>query len=221
MGSVYLARDLRLERDVAVKTLTGLSVWRLMGLKPEAWAMAAVAHPAVAQIHGVESWRGRPFLVVEFLAGGTLADRLRHGPLPAPEAVSVAETLAAALGALHETGYLHGDVKASNVGLTENGSPKLLDFGLARGANDAAARGRHPALPVAGGAVGPPGRGRPTTSGLSASSCTKWRRASTRSPATTSTTSRIASGASGSVGSRGRRPERRPDRRSSRSRRRC
>ena len=141
MGAVYLARDLRLERDVAVKTLKGLSVWRLMGLKPEAWAMAAVAHPAVAQIHGVESWRGRPFLIVEFLAGGTLADRLRHGPLPAPEAVSVAETLAAALGALNETGYLHGDVKASNVGLTENGSPKLLDFGLARGANDAAAGG--------------------------------------------------------------------------------
>ena len=141
MGMVYLARDLRLERDVAVKTLKGMSVSRLMGLKPEAWVMATVTHPAVTQIHGIESWRGRPFLVVEFLAGGTLADRLRHGPLPAPEAVSVAETLADALAALHETRHLHGDVKPSNVGLTANGSPKLMDFGLARRATDTVTRG--------------------------------------------------------------------------------
>ena len=141
MGRVYLARDLRLERDVAVKTLMDMSVSRLMGLKPEAWAMATVAHPAVAQIYGIESWRDRPFLIVEFLAGGTLADLLRGGPLPASEAVSVAALLADALAALHETGYVHGDVKPSNVGLTANGSPKLLDFGLARAANDAATRG--------------------------------------------------------------------------------
>ena len=64
MGAAYLARDLQLERDVAIKTLTGMSVERLMGLKPEAWAMATVTHPAVAQIHGVESWRGRPCLIV-------------------------------------------------------------------------------------------------------------------------------------------------------------
>ena len=141
MGAVYLARDLQLERDVAVKTLTGMSVARLMGLKPEAWAMATVTHPAVAQIHGVESWRGRPFLVVEYLARGTIADRLRHGPLPPGPAVSVAEVLADALAALHETGYLHGDVKPSNVGLTAAGSPKLMDFGLARTAHGDAARG--------------------------------------------------------------------------------
>ncbi len=135
MGAAYLARDLRLERNVAVKTLTGLSVPGLMGLKPEAWAMAEVAHPAVAQIHGIESWRGRPFLVVEYLAGGTLADRLRRGPLPAPEALSIAEALAGALAALHDAGYLHGDIKPSNIGFTAGGSPKLLDFGLAREAN--------------------------------------------------------------------------------------
>ena len=141
MGAVYLARDLRLGRDVAVKTLTGMSASRLMGLKPEAWAMATVTHPAVVQIHGIESWRGRPFLVVEFLAGGTLKDRLRHGPLPAPEAVAVAALLSDALAALHAAGYLHGDVKPSNVGFTSGGSPKLLDFGLARAANDTATIG--------------------------------------------------------------------------------
>ena len=135
MGTAYLTRDLRLERNVAVKTLTGLSA--LTGLKPEAWAMAELSHPAVAQIHAVESWRGRPFLVAEYLAGGTLADRLEGGPVPEREAVSVAGTLAGALAALHEAGYLHGDVKPGNIGFTADGSPKLLDFGLAREANDA------------------------------------------------------------------------------------
>ena len=141
MGAVYLARDLRLERDVAIKTLTGVSVFRLMGSKPEAWAMATVTHPAVAQIFGIESWRGRPFLVVEFLSRGTLADRLRRGPVPAARALDIAALLADALAALHEAGYLHGDVKPSNVGFAADGSPKLLDFGLAREANDATSGG--------------------------------------------------------------------------------
>ena len=137
MGAVYLARDLRLERDVAIKTLTERSLVRLMGLKPEAWAMSTVTHPAVAQIHGVESWRGRPFLVVEFLAGGTLEDRLREGPLAPSQALSVVARLADALAALHEKGFLHGDVKPSNIGFTSAGSPKLLDFGLAHAVDDA------------------------------------------------------------------------------------
>ena len=141
MGSVYLARDIGLDRDVAVKTLAGRSVPRSMALRPEASTMAQVAHPAVAQIHSVESWRGHPFLVVEFLAGGTLADRLREGPVPAPEAVSVAVQLAAALAALHRARYLHGDIKPSNIGFTAEGSPKLLDFGLARPPQDAAVAG--------------------------------------------------------------------------------
>ena len=136
MGVAYLARDLRLERNVAVKTAAGMSVLGLMGLKPEAWAMANLSHPAVAQVHGIESWRGRAFLVVEYLAGGTLADRLRRGRAPEREAVSIAAALADALAALHDVGYLHGDVKPSNIGFTAAGSPKLLDFGLAREAND-------------------------------------------------------------------------------------
>ena len=141
MGAVYLARDLRLERDVAIKTLTTRSLGRLMGLKPEAWAMATVAHPAVARIHGIESWRGRPFLVVEFLAGGTLEDRLRQGPVPPAEAVPAIAALADALAALHAKGFLHGDIKPGNIGFTSSGAPKLLDFGLAHAVDDAAAAG--------------------------------------------------------------------------------
>ncbi len=140
-GSVYLARDLGLDREVAVKTLVGVSATRLSGLKPEARAMARVTHPAVAQIHGVESWRGRPFLVVEFLPGGTLADRLRGGPVPAPRAADVTTHLAEGLAVLHRAGHVHGDVKPSNIGFTADGTPKLLDFGLARVANDATVAG--------------------------------------------------------------------------------
>ena len=141
MGTVYVARDIRLQRDVAVKTLSGMSVARLMRLKPEAWTMATVTHAALAQIHGIESWRGRPFLVLEFLAGGTLADRLRQGPVPAPEAVLLTAVLTEALAALHAAGCLHGDIKPSNIGFTSDGSPKLLDFGLSREMDDTAPAG--------------------------------------------------------------------------------
>ena len=141
MGAAYLAHEIRLDRHVAVKTLAGRSVSRMMGLQPEAWAMARVAHAAVAQIYGVESWRGRPFLVVEFLPGGTLAARLGEGPLAAPQSVAMTIHLAEGLAALHRAGYLHGDVKPSNIGFTADGLPKLLDFGLARPANNAAVAG--------------------------------------------------------------------------------
>ena len=103
--------------------------------------MARVAHAAVVQIYGVESWRGRPFLVVEFLPGGTLAVRLREGPISPSQSVAVTIHLAEALAALHRAGYLHGDVKPSNIGFTADGLPKLLDFGLARPAANAAVAG--------------------------------------------------------------------------------
>ena len=140
-GAVYLARDIRLERDVAIKILGEVSVSRLMGLKPEAWAMATVTHSGLAQIFGIETFRGRSFLVVEFLAGGTLADQLVRGPIPVSRAVSIVTGLADALAALHESGYLHGDVKPSNIGFTSKGSPKLLDFGLARETDDVSLAG--------------------------------------------------------------------------------
>ena len=135
-AAVYLAWDLGLQRDVAVKTLTEAPERRRPALHREARAMARVAHPALAEVHGVESWRRRPFLVLEYLRGGTLAERLRIGPLPGPEAAAVAVRLADALEALHGAGYLHGDVKPSNIGFTAHGLPKLLDFGLSRGPHD-------------------------------------------------------------------------------------
>ena len=144
MGTAYAARDMQLQRDVAVKTLSGLSVARLMALRSEGWAMATVTHPALAQIYAIESWRGRPFLVVEFLAGGTLADRLRRGPLEPPGAVAIAAALAEAVAALHAAECLHRDIKPSNIGFTSTGSPKLLDFGLAGATDDTAVTGGTP-----------------------------------------------------------------------------
>ena len=141
MAAVYAARDTQLQRDVAIKSLPGISVAQLMALRSEAWTMATVAHPALAQIHGIESWRGRPFLIVEFLAGGTLADRLRRGPIAPPHAVAITAALAEALAALHEARYLHRDIKPSNIAFTSDGSPKLLDFGLAGEMDDATMAG--------------------------------------------------------------------------------
>ena len=132
MGAVYLARDIGLQRHVAVKTLPIGDGPGLVRLTQEARAMAAVAHPAIAQIHSLETWRGRPLLVVEFLRGGTLAARLERGPLQGAEAVGVVATLSDALTALHGAGYVHGDVKPSNIGFASDGTAKLLDFGLAR-----------------------------------------------------------------------------------------
>ncbi|MCY3731093.1 MAG: serine/threonine-protein kinase, partial [Rhodospirillaceae bacterium] len=120
---------------------TAGSAPNLVRLKQEARAMAEMTHPAIAQIHSLETWRDRPLLIVEFLPGGTLAARLDRGPLPAPDAIGIAVTVAEAIQTLHDTGYLHRDVKPSNIGFTADGSPKLLDFGLAHlvGTSDAPA----------------------------------------------------------------------------------
>jgi len=94
--------------------------------------MAAVADPGLALIFGAETWRGTPMLVMEFLERGSLADRLRQGPLPVEEALALGARIAGALEVLHQAGILHRDIKPSNIAFTGAGAAKLLDFGLAR-----------------------------------------------------------------------------------------
>jgi hypothetical protein len=131
MGVVYKGTDLVLRRAVALKTLPRVTRAAAESLDREAQSMARVAHPTLAAIHGVERWRGAPVLVMEFLARGTLALRIRRGPLDRNEAISLAERLVDCLFHLHRHALLHGDIKPSNVGFTETGHVKLLDFGLA------------------------------------------------------------------------------------------
>jgi eukaryotic-like serine/threonine-protein kinase len=133
MGIVYAARDDRLERTIALKTLTAppddpiarQRLWR------EARAAASVNHPNVCQIYEVGEDGGRLFIAMELLEGEALSERLRHGPLSTSEAVPIGLGILAALAALHARGIVHRDLKPSNVFLTVHGV-KLLDFGLAR-----------------------------------------------------------------------------------------
>src|SRR5947207_4647630 len=133
MGVVYAARDERLERSVALKTMLSLSndetgrkrFWR------EARAAASVNHPNICQIYEIGEDAGELFIAMELLEGESLSDRLRLGPLSVPDAVAISLSVLAALGALHARGIVHRDLKPSNVFLTPHGV-KLLDFGLAR-----------------------------------------------------------------------------------------
>lgn len=133
MGVVYRARDLALHRVVAIKTLPSVQSDYVARLHREARAMASVFHPGLALIFAVENWRGTPMLVVEYLEGGTLSDRLKLvRRLPLREALTLVLSIGDALQHLHASGVLHRDIKPSNIGFTVSGKPKLLDFGLAR-----------------------------------------------------------------------------------------
>jgi hypothetical protein len=132
MGVVYRGRDLHLNRPVALKVLPRLGTTAAARMRREARAMAAMQHPNLAVIHVMESWRGAPVLVLEYLAGGTLATRIRRGPIPVDEVLSISVVMAEVLRHVHAAGYLHRDVKPSNIGFTFDGNAKLLDFGLAQ-----------------------------------------------------------------------------------------
>ncbi len=135
MGEIWRARDVELERDVAIKAIPG----RLAGdaavverFRREARLLAAVNHPNIATIHGVEESDRRRFIVMELLDGDTLQQRLESGPLPLDDALDVALQTAAALEAAHARGIIHRDLKPANVVVGPERRVKVLDFGLAK-----------------------------------------------------------------------------------------
>ncbi len=137
MGEVWRARDSRLGRDVAIKTLaTELSrdPELLARLKREARLLASLRHPGINTIYGLEEIDGQRYLVLECVDGPTLAERLEKGPLPLQEALDVCRQVAAAMEAAHESGVIHRDLKPSNVKLSLGGDVKVLDFGIGKAA---------------------------------------------------------------------------------------
>jgi general stress protein CsbA len=132
MGVVYRGTDLALNRPVAVKTLRRVSPEDAMRLRREARTAAAVSHPHLAPVYGMETWQGTPILVMELLEEGTLAQRIEKGRLEAAETVELGIAMAEALQHLHASDILHRDIKPSNIGYTRDGVPKLMDFGIAR-----------------------------------------------------------------------------------------
>lgn len=137
MGIVYSAIDLALERQVAIKTLPLASPQHSFRLRREARAIASVRHPNLALIFGIETWRGVPMLVFEFMEGGTLRDRLGRAPLIPQQALALGIVLGDVVDYLHSMGMLHRDIKPGNIGYQTPGDvPKLMDFGLAQIMNE-------------------------------------------------------------------------------------
>jgi eukaryotic-like serine/threonine-protein kinase len=136
MGEVYRARDTKLNRDVAIKVLPESVAGdsdHLTRFKREAQVLAALNHPNIAQIYGLEEGDGKYALVVmELVDGMTLADRMTQGPMAIDEALSIARQIAEALETAHETGIIHRDLKPANVRVRADGTVKVLDFGLAK-----------------------------------------------------------------------------------------
>ena len=135
MGVVYRARDTRLDRDVAIKVLPealSTDAERVARFEREAKLLASLNHPNIAGIYGFETAGGSNAIVLELIEGETLADRLARGPIPMDDAVAIAVQIAAALERGHEAGIVHRDLKPANVKLKEDGSVKVLDYGLAK-----------------------------------------------------------------------------------------
>jgi eukaryotic-like serine/threonine-protein kinase len=134
MGEVYRARDTRLDRIVAIKVLPDHFVDRSElreRFDREAKTIASLNHPHICTLHDVGHQNGTDFLVMEYLEGETLAQRLPNGPLPLDQVLRYAIEIAGALDKAHRKGITHRDLKPSNIMLTKTGT-KLLDFGLAK-----------------------------------------------------------------------------------------
>jgi len=135
MGEVYLARDTRLDRQVAIKALPAHLAQdpdRLARFQREAKVLASLNHPSIGAIYGLEEAGGHQYLILEFVDGETLADWLARGPIPVGETLMLAKQIAEALDVAHEKGVIHRDLKPGNVMVTPDGVVKVLDFGLAR-----------------------------------------------------------------------------------------
>ncbi len=135
MGEVYRARDTTLNREVAIKVLLPFAVGdpdRLARFRREAQTLASLNHAHIAQIHGFDDAGELHALVMELVEGPTLEARLARGPLPLDEALRIATQIAAALEAAHEHGIIHRDLKPANIKLRDDGTVKVLDFGLAK-----------------------------------------------------------------------------------------
>jgi Tol biopolymer transport system component len=135
MGEVYRARDTTLNRDVALKLLPDAFVRDpeyLGRFEREAQLLAALNHPNIAHIYGFDQSDARPFLVLELVDGQLLTEYIACGAIPIAEAIAIAEQIADALGAAHERGVIHRDLKPANIKVREDGTVKVLDFGLAK-----------------------------------------------------------------------------------------
>jgi serine/threonine-protein kinase len=144
MGEVYRARDTQLRREVAVKVLpeaVSHDADRLARFQREAELLAALNHPNIAAIYGLEKSELGTAIILELVDGDTLAEVIARGPLPIAEALPIARSIADALEAAHDKGIVHRDLKPANVKITSEGKVKVLDFGLAKAIDGAAPSG--------------------------------------------------------------------------------
>src|SRR3954470_20695761 len=138
MGEVYRARDARLKREVALKVLhssVAQDADRVARFQREAEVLASLNHPHIAQIYGIEEAGGTTTLVMELVEGEDLAERIARGPIPVEEALPIARQVADALETAHERGIVPRDLNPANIKVRPDGTVKVLDFGLARGAS--------------------------------------------------------------------------------------
>ena len=135
MGIVYRARDEQLERDVALKVLPSGTIGNETSrrhFRNEALALAKLSHPNIETIYEFASQDGTDFLVMEYIPGKTLGDKLASGPLPEKDVIQLGMQIVAALEEAHDRGIVHRDLKPSNIAITARGQAKVLDFGLAK-----------------------------------------------------------------------------------------